>query len=69
MTTWSRSFFNAAMDFEASVFQRRVIQKDHRSRRGQHRCREERLDDRIRVVLADAGRSGLPMGGADFVWG
>ena len=36
---------------------------------GQHRCREEGLDDRIRLVLADACESGLPTGGADFVWG
>ena len=35
--------------------------------RGQHRCREEGLDDRIRLLLADACQSGLPAGGADFV--
>ena len=29
---------------------------------GQHRCREEGLDDRIRLVLADAGQNGLPHG-------
>ncbi len=37
--------------------------------RGQHRCREEGLDDRIRLVFADACQSGLPTGSADFVWG
>lgn len=33
------------------------------------RCREEGLDDRIRVILADACASGLPAESADFVWG
>jgi SAM-dependent methyltransferase len=36
---------------------------------GQDRCREERLDDRIRLVLADACDCGLPTGRSDFVWG
>jgi len=38
-------------------------------KRGQHLCRGEGLDDRIRLVLADACNSGLPTGRADFVWG
>jgi SAM-dependent methyltransferase len=37
--------------------------------RGQRLCREQELDDRIRLVLADACQSGLPTSGADFVWG
>lgn len=37
--------------------------------RGQARCREEGLDDRIRFVLADACQSGLPTASADFAWG
>jgi len=37
--------------------------------RGRQRCRAEGLDDRITFVLADATDSGLPDGGADFVWG
>ncbi len=37
--------------------------------RGQKRCRDEGLDDRIRLVLADATNTGLPEEEADFVWG
>ncbi|MBI5507078.1 MAG: class I SAM-dependent methyltransferase, partial [Deltaproteobacteria bacterium] len=37
--------------------------------RGRQRCKEEGLDDKIRFVLGDACNSGLPSGGADFVWG
>jgi ubiquinone/menaquinone biosynthesis C-methylase UbiE len=37
--------------------------------RGEQRCREERLADRIRFVVADACCSGLPGRSADFVWG
>jgi ubiquinone/menaquinone biosynthesis C-methylase UbiE len=37
--------------------------------RGRTRCREEGLADRIRFVLADACKSGLPDACADFVWG
>jgi len=37
--------------------------------RGRRRCVEEGLADRIRFVLADACRSGLPDASADFVWG
>jgi ubiquinone/menaquinone biosynthesis C-methylase UbiE len=38
-------------------------------RRGQQRCEQEGLLDRIRFVLADACDSGLPAASADFVWG
>jgi ubiquinone/menaquinone biosynthesis C-methylase UbiE len=37
--------------------------------RGRKRCRDEGLERRIRFVAADACQSGLPTGGADFVWG
>jgi ubiquinone/menaquinone biosynthesis C-methylase UbiE len=37
--------------------------------RGQVRCEEEGLADRIRFELADVCDSGLPAGEADFVWG
>jgi SAM-dependent methyltransferase len=37
--------------------------------RGRARCQEEGLDDRIRIELGDACRSGLPSAQADFVWG
>ncbi|HPD17496.1 MAG TPA: methyltransferase domain-containing protein [Planctomycetota bacterium] len=37
--------------------------------RGRQRVAEEGLTDRIRFVLADVCASGLPDGGADFVWG
>ncbi len=37
--------------------------------RGHERCREEGLADRIELQLADVCDSGLPSGGADFVWG
>jgi ubiquinone/menaquinone biosynthesis C-methylase UbiE len=37
--------------------------------RGQQRCREEGLDNRIRFVLADACASSLAAASADFVWG
>lgn len=37
--------------------------------RGRARCKAEGLDDRIRFVLGDASKSGLPSGAADFVWG
>jgi len=37
--------------------------------RGRARCAEEGLAERIRFELADACRSGLPGGEADFVWG
>lgn len=33
------------------------------------RCQEEGLDDRIKILLADACETGLPSGSADFVWG
>jgi sarcosine/dimethylglycine N-methyltransferase len=33
------------------------------------RCREDGLDDRIEIILADACETGLPSGSADFVWG
>lgn len=38
-------------------------------RRGQDRCREEGLDDRVIFVLGDACDTGLPDASADFVWG
>ena len=37
--------------------------------RGRRRTAEEGLADRVRFVLADVCDSGLPAGGADFVWG
>jgi sarcosine/dimethylglycine N-methyltransferase len=37
--------------------------------RGEQRCREEGLADRVRFVVADACCTGLPGGNADFVWG
>jgi len=37
--------------------------------RGQTRCAEEGLDDRIAFVRGDACETGLPGGQADFVWG
>jgi ubiquinone/menaquinone biosynthesis C-methylase UbiE len=37
--------------------------------RGRKRCQEEGVADRIRFVLGDVTNSGLPAGGADFVWG
>jgi len=37
--------------------------------RGRARCQAEGLADRIRFVLGDASRSGLPSASADFVWG
>jgi len=37
--------------------------------RGEARCTEEGLDDRIVFVRGDACESGLPGGKADFVWG
>lgn len=37
--------------------------------RGNQRCAEEGLSDRIRFVQADATASGLPDASADFVWG
>lgn len=36
---------------------------------GRSRCAEEGVADRIDFVVADACRTGLPTGGADFVWG
>lgn len=36
--------------------------------RGQVRCAEEGLTDRMKFVLADVCNSGLPDGDADFVW-
>jgi SAM-dependent methyltransferase len=36
--------------------------------RGRRLTREEGMDDRVRFVLADACRSGLPSASADFVW-
>lgn len=36
--------------------------------RGRKRCRDEGLEDRIRLVVADACQSGLPSASADFVW-
>ena len=36
---------------------------------GRKRCREEGLDGQIKFVLADACKTGLPDGQADFVWG
>ena len=38
-------------------------------KRGQKRCREEDLADKIRFVIADVCSSGLPDADADFVWG
>ena len=35
----------------------------------QARCREEGLDDRIEIILADACETGLSSASADFVWG
>jgi SAM-dependent methyltransferase len=37
--------------------------------RGRQRCQEEGITDRVRFVLGDGCQSGLPAGGADFVWG
>jgi len=37
--------------------------------RGQRRCREEGLADRIAFTLADSCRTGLPAAAVDFVWG
>lgn len=37
--------------------------------RGQRRCREEGLADRITLTLADACQTGLPPAEFDFVWG
>jgi ubiquinone/menaquinone biosynthesis C-methylase UbiE len=37
--------------------------------RGRGLCREEGLEDRIRLVLADACQSRLPTASADFIWG
>ena len=37
--------------------------------RGRSRCEAEGLADRIDFTLADACDTGLPAGGADFVWG
>ena len=37
--------------------------------RGPRICRDEGLADRIEFMLADACATGLPSGGADFVWG
>jgi len=37
--------------------------------RGRQRCQEEDLGNRIHFVLGDVTNSGLPAGGADFVWG
>ena len=38
-------------------------------RRGRERCEAEGLADRITFVLGDVCQSGLPEGGADFIWG
>jgi ubiquinone/menaquinone biosynthesis C-methylase UbiE len=37
--------------------------------RGQQRCQEEGLADRIRFILGDSCDTGLPDAEADFVWG
>ena len=37
--------------------------------RGRERCKDEGVDDRIHIESADVCESGLPDGGADFVWG
>jgi len=37
--------------------------------RGRQRCQDEGLADKITFVLANVTDSGLPDGGADFVWG
>ncbi len=37
--------------------------------RGQQRGREEGLDPRVRMLVADASETGLPAASADFVWG
>lgn len=37
--------------------------------RGRQRCEAEGLADRVRLILADACKSGLPDASADFVWG
>jgi SAM-dependent methyltransferase len=42
---------------------------DHVIERGRARCAEEGFGDRIRFVPAEATRTGLPGGAADFVWG
>lgn len=36
--------------------------------RGRRLCTEEGLDQRVRIVLADACETGLPSASADFVW-
>jgi SAM-dependent methyltransferase len=36
---------------------------------GRERCRQEGLDDRMRLIIADACQTGLPDQAADFVWG
>jgi ubiquinone/menaquinone biosynthesis C-methylase UbiE len=36
---------------------------------GRQRCKEEGLDDKIELLLADAATTGLPAGAVDFVWG
>ena len=37
--------------------------------RGRQRCQEEGIEDRVRFVLGDVTKSGLPTGSADFVGG
>ncbi len=37
--------------------------------RGKKRAQEEGIEDRVKFVLGDVTRSGLPAGSADFVWG
>lgn len=38
-------------------------------KRGQERCKQEGLRDKVQFTLADVCQSGLPDGEADFVWG
>src|SRR5512139_624882 len=37
--------------------------------RGRKRAQEEGVEDRVKFVLGDVTKSGLPAGSADFVWG
>jgi sarcosine/dimethylglycine N-methyltransferase len=37
--------------------------------RGRKRCRDEGLEDKVSLIVADACQSGLPSATADFVWG
>ena len=37
--------------------------------KGRHKCRDEKLEGRVRLVHADATQCGLPDASADFIWG